>query len=81
VEKDAQGVLSITTASNRLVWDELAKIMRNRIKDIWVVSKTGPHEMKDHVVHQIPEMLSREETRALAEAVESGDLFVRTSPV
>jgi hypothetical protein len=80
VNTNVPGVWQVKTGSpDRAAKDELAKIMRGKNNDIWVVKKTGRDALKDHVKREIPEMLSVEEVDDLRKALEEGELFVRTS--
>jgi len=80
VDCDTPGVWQVKTGSpDRDAKDELAKILRGKNNDIWVVRRSGRKAFKDHVEYPIPEMLSVQDVNNMRRDLRDGDLFVRTS--
>jgi hypothetical protein len=80
IDCDTPGVWQVKTGSpDRDAKGELAKILRGKNSDIWVVCQSGRNAFKDHIKSPIPEMLSVQDVNDLRRNLRDGELFVRTS--
>jgi hypothetical protein len=80
LEDDEHGGQHLKSEPDRECKNALALIMRGLNTDLWVVNRSGPNAMKDHVKRDIPEMMiSKAAVLEWCADIEYGELFVRAT--